>query len=117
MASVPFRGLGSSHTHLVPAVLLQAVQEAAGIGQPEGRHLKVLVVLLRKEEDVPGYEEVVPICPDASTLPSLTQEAPTRPGDKRTLTLHGHTEESPPCKAAFLLLQPWGGHTTLPGAP
>lgn len=33
-------------THLIPAVLLQAMQEAAGVGQPEGRHLEVVAVLL-----------------------------------------------------------------------
>ena len=65
VASVPSRGRGPPHTHLIPAVLLQAVQEAAGIGQPERCHLKVLVALLWKEKGVPGYEEVVPIWSNA----------------------------------------------------
>lgn len=38
-------------THLIPTVLLQTMKEAAGVGQPERRHLKVVVVLLWRERD------------------------------------------------------------------
>lgn len=40
-------------THLIPTVLLQTVEEAAGVGQPERRHLKVVVVLLWRERETP----------------------------------------------------------------
>lgn len=35
---------------LVSAVLLQTVQQAAGVGQPERRHLKVIVVFLSEKK-------------------------------------------------------------------
>lgn len=35
-------------SHLVSAVLLQTVQEAAGVGQPEGNRLKVVSAFLRR---------------------------------------------------------------------
>lgn len=36
-------------SHLVPTVLLETVQESTGICQPEGSHLKVIIVFLENE--------------------------------------------------------------------
>ncbi len=44
--------IARSESHLVPAVLLQTVEQAAGVGQPEGRHLKVIVVFLQVNDNV-----------------------------------------------------------------
>lgn len=46
IASAPVKG--GRLSHLVSTVLLQTVKEATGVGQPEGRHLKVLVFLKTK---------------------------------------------------------------------
>ena len=42
---LPGRVLG--HERLISTVLLQAVQQAASVGQPEGHHLKVVDVFLQ----------------------------------------------------------------------
>ena len=59
--------------HLISAVLFEAVQEAAGVGQPEGNRLKVVTAFL-KESNTPRY----PMAGAAARVCPLTlRQSPT----------------------------------------
>lgn len=42
------------HPYLFSAVLLQAVEEMASVGQPEGEHLQIFKMFLRQEKIMLG---------------------------------------------------------------